>query len=202
MLGRNVLGAALGGDGAGARELVARAVREGHVVGSHTMTHVRSLTDQELEQELEECDRLIADAYVRCARGAPVSIPVRLPFGNFRDDHPRAMERLEHIGRPHCHWTAAFGDWEPDCTAEAIAAAIRAHVTWQWANRRTPVLLLHDAGQGAIGGGEMFGVGRAATVAAVDLVCAWLRSKEAVFQTVLEVAGDGLRFDLAGPGTS
>jgi chitin deacetylase len=198
VLGRNLLGDALGGDREAASAIIVRAVQEGHVIGNHTVTHARALAPHDLFREVEECDELVRELYARAGRPAPSSIPIRLPFAHYRDDHPRGIESLTSIGRSHCSYTCAFYDWKPERTAERIVSGIQAHVQWEWVNRRTPVLLLHDAGQGMGDDGEDVGVVRDVTVEAVDRACTWLRSKKCTFQTVLECAPECLVYKPEG----
>jgi chitin deacetylase len=202
VLGRNLMGGALDGDRARARAIIVRAIQEGHLIGNHTMTHARALSAEELVQELEACDELVREMYAFAGKDPPRTIPVRLPFAHFRDDHPRGIQLLDSIGRSHCSYTSAFCDWQTHRTAEQIAASIQGHVQWEWMHHRTPVLLLHDAGQGPVEGEVDFGVVREITVDTVDQACAWLCSKKCTFQTVLECAPEPLRFKLEAEGAA
>lgn len=183
LLGRNLAGGAIDGDGQRAHELAARAVRDGHVLGNHTMTHAPELPPAELLAEVAACDDLIRAIHVRAGRPAPESIPVRLPYGPFRPDGARCLETLEDAGRPHCHWTGDPQDWKPGQTAAQITAAALEHVEKAWQRGRAPILLLHDAGQSRQ---DEFGVVREATVDAVDRICAALAEKPVRYLTIPE----------------
>lgn len=196
VLGRNVMGHALDGDGDRARDIVVRAIREGHVIGNHTMTHAKSLPDAALIEELEACDRMVRELYTVAGKDPPPTIPVRLPFAHYRPDHPRGFQLLESIGRSSCNYTCAFYDWRTDRPPQVIAASMQSHVQWEWMHRRTPVLLLHDSGQGQVDGEDDVGVVREITVDAVDRACEWLCSKKCTFQTVLECAPEALHYKL------
>jgi peptidoglycan/xylan/chitin deacetylase (PgdA/CDA1 family) len=181
VLGRNLDWGALGGDAARARALTTRTARDGHLLGNHTMSHAPELTAEDLLAEVAACDERLRQCYRDAARPAP-EIPVRLPFGPYRPDGPRAVAALEGAGRPHCHWTGDPQDWRPAVTAEEIAAAVLAHVEKAWQHQRTPIVLLHDAGPGAVENGVL----REATVDAVDQICAALAPRQARYLTLPE----------------
>jgi chitin deacetylase len=185
VLGRNLLGESFAGDAAHARDIAARVVRSGHLLGNHTMTHATELPPTQLLDEIAACDSLIREAYAVAGCVAPHSILVRLPFGPFRPDARRSMATLEGLGRPHCHWTFDTNDWRQDRTAEQIASGILRHAETAWASTRTPVLLLHDAHQGE-GDGKRGGERREATVNAVAAVCARLRARAVRYVHMLE----------------
>src|ERR1700737_4792527 len=71
VLGRNLLGEALGGDAERALSITVRALREGHVLGNHTMTHARVLEADDLEREVAECDHLLRRSYAASGEVAP-----------------------------------------------------------------------------------------------------------------------------------
>jgi peptidoglycan/xylan/chitin deacetylase (PgdA/CDA1 family) len=179
VLGKNLRGAALGDDGDRAMRIATRAVREGHWLGNHTVSHASALTPRRLLEEVAECDELVRRCYAATGRPRPAQVPVRLPFGLGRGDVPGSLETLERLGRPHCAWTCDFGDWRRHRSGNAIAAEMICHVEWMWAAGSTPILLLHDAGPGDGDGGDGYGVTREATVDAVARSCARLARKGA-----------------------
>lgn len=191
-LGRNLRGEALGGDHARAVAIAARAVREGHELGNHTVTHAFALGEPELLAEIAECDALLAACYRAAGATVPATPPLRLPFGQARRDLPASLETVHRIGRPHCHWTAAFSDWRPERAARDIADDMVAHVTAMWQDGRVPVLLLHDAGQGKGDDGERYGVVRDATVDAVARFCARVAARRPRYLTATEAHADAL----------
>jgi peptidoglycan-N-acetylglucosamine deacetylase len=190
-LGRNLRGEALG-DEAQAVAIAARAVREGHVLGNHTISHAYALEEPALLAELAECDALLATCYRTAGIACPAAPPVRLPFGEARRDLPASLQVLERIGRPHCHWTATFDDWCPERTAQDIADDMVKHVHAMWQEGRVPVLLLHDAGQGGGDGGDAYGVIRDATVDALAKFCARLAPRKLRYLTATESRADAI----------
>jgi peptidoglycan/xylan/chitin deacetylase (PgdA/CDA1 family) len=192
ILGHNLQGGALAGDAVRARAVTARAAREGHLLGNHTMSHAPELPPEELLVEVAACDELLWQCYRDAGRPAP-EIPVRLPFGPSRPDGPGAVAALEGAGRPHCHWTGDPQDWRPGISAEEIATAVLAHVDKAWQHQRTPIVLLHDAGPGAIENGVL----REATVDAVDRICAALAPRQPRYLTLPEC--DPRRYRLPAP---
>jgi peptidoglycan-N-acetylglucosamine deacetylase len=200
VLGRNLLGAALNGDGARARAIASRAVREGHLLGNHTMSHAAELTTDDLLAEVAACDALVGECQLAAGLSRPPAIPIRLPFGPDRPDGARALAALAGIGRPHCHWSGDPLDWRPGRTAEEIAGAVIGHLEHSWSGGGVPTVLLHDGGQGPIDGEDRFGVAREATVDAVAAVCASLSDRGVRYLSVLEVPAwdKSSRFPLPG----
>jgi len=185
VLGKNLEGASLGGDPGRAAALAARALREGHVLGNHTMTHSAELRVNELLSEVEMCDALLHRAGVDPS--FQPAIPVRLPFGPYRPNGAQLLEALEALGRPHFHWTVDPGDWRPGRSAHEIAAATIARVEAQWQQSRLPVVLLHDASEDTGTAAEPRAARRDATVDAVDRLCAWLTERAARCVRALEM---------------
>lgn len=169
LLGRNVEEAPWCGDPARARALAERAVREGHLVGNHTYSHLRPDRWREFAADVRR-----GEAVVRSLRQGP--IPFRLPYGIQRVVSPFPLgtigEQLDprvaviaSMGIGHQHWTSDFDDWTlsaPD--APALAARMIAHVEQCEEAGIDAVLDLHDSGTGS-----GFGYERPATVLAVKL---------------------------------
>jgi chitin deacetylase len=194
-LGRNLRGGALHGDAERALTIAARAAREGHLLGNHTMTHAYSLTVDELLDEVVACDALLWKVFEMACLPRTGPIPIRLPFGPFRPNRARIMDALERAGRPHCHWSSDFGDWKTVQTASQIATAMLKHIDDEWETHRTPILLLHDSGPGL--DGEPLGAGRETTVDAIDQLCGVIESKAAEYLTISQCETPRLRFSLA-----
>jgi chitin deacetylase len=182
VLGRNLLGEALGGDGARALSIAARAVCEGHALGNHTMTHSAELPSEALLNEVEECDLLIQSAYAQAGRPLP-AIPVRLPFGPYRRNGMDSAEALERLGRPHWHWSGDPQDWRPGRTAAEIFASAMGHLEREWGRDGVPVLLLHDSCEGPRASDDLSGGSRDATIAAVAALCAHLAPLAVQYRT-------------------
>jgi peptidoglycan/xylan/chitin deacetylase (PgdA/CDA1 family) len=198
VLGRNLRGEALGGDAKWAQRITDRTARDGHLLGNHTMSHARDVPTDALLDEVEACDGLLRASYARVGRDPSTPIPIRLPFGPFRPGGAASLEALERLGRPHCHWNADPLDWRPGRTTAQIAATMLRQIEKAWKNAITPVFLLHDAGQGVVGGEDSVGVVRDATVAAVDEVCRQLRSHGVRYLTLLECRPPAVTLPLAG----
>jgi len=169
LLGRNVEEAPWCGDPARARALAERAVREGHVIGNHTYSHLRPDRWRELAADVRR-----GEAVVRSLRQGP--IPFRLPYGIQRVEGPFPLgsigEQMDprvaviaSLGIGHQHWTSDFDDWTlgiPD--APALAARMIAHVEECEKAGIDAVLDLHDSGTGS-----SFGYERPATILGVKL---------------------------------
>jgi peptidoglycan/xylan/chitin deacetylase (PgdA/CDA1 family) len=146
LLGKSLLGHGLPDGRAGALAAAARATREGHALGNHTMSHTAPLTAVQLTDEIEACDGLLAGIHEKAGTNLATPAPVRLPFGPYRPDGPLCLETLRRIGRAHCHWTGDPQDWRPGQPAARTADLVLRHVTRQWNDGRVPVVLMHDAG--------------------------------------------------------
>jgi peptidoglycan-N-acetylglucosamine deacetylase len=169
------------GDRAGARALIVRALREGHVIGNHTYSHARPDRHLELPGDLRRCDDVIRG--LRAEAGVPVDapIPVRLPYGirlveqtiptptgttNAVAIDPR-LAVLASLGRNHTHWTADFDDWTLVAgDGPKLAAGMLAHVERNAALGLDAVCDLHDSGTGS-----SWGYARPATVEGVRALC-------------------------------
>jgi peptidoglycan/xylan/chitin deacetylase (PgdA/CDA1 family) len=66
------------------RDVVKRAVDEGHVLGNHTVDHLdlAALPDAQAQAELDENERLVASALIRAGGVARLLTLVRPPFGS------------------------------------------------------------------------------------------------------------------------
>jgi peptidoglycan/xylan/chitin deacetylase (PgdA/CDA1 family) len=169
LLGRNVEEAPWCGDPARARSLAERAVREGHVVGNHTYSHLRPERWREFAEDVRR-----GEAVLRSLRPGPV--PFRLPYGIQRVEgafplgsageqmDPR-LAVIASMGLAHQHWTSDFHDWTLQASdAPALADRMIAHVEQCQNAGIDAVLDLHDSGTGS-----GFGYERPATVAGVKL---------------------------------
>jgi peptidoglycan/xylan/chitin deacetylase (PgdA/CDA1 family) len=167
---------------------VLRAHAEGHHVGNHSDSHARDPQPAGvLAREIRAVDAALVALYARAGVPAPRVIPFRLPYGPLVRDGGVLDERLEAIaavGRTHAHWTAIFGDWDPDTRADALATALVDHVRAITAQGLAAVPVLHDAGTRR----RANGFDRGATVDAVDRACAVLRPEGARFVRIDELA--------------
>jgi len=177
LLGRNVEEAPWCGDPARARAIAQRVLRERHVLGNHSYSHLRPDRWREFAADVRR-----GEAVVRLLRPPP--IPFRLPYGIQRVEAAfplgSAGERMDprlaviaSMGLAHQHWTSDFDDWTlraPD--APALASRMVAHVEQCQAAGLDAVLDLHDSGTGS-----SFGYERAATVEGVRLFLQQARNR-------------------------
>ena len=112
-------------------ELVARILREGHVVGNHSWDHpdLRTLPLGEVREQLERTN----DAIERAGGVRPELF--RAPYGF---SSPAIDEIAAELGMRRVHWDVEVGDWlKPG--VEAIANAIVTAAPGA-------IVLLHDGG--------------------------------------------------------
>ena len=149
-----------GGDVARSRSIMLRALREEHVIGNHSYSH---LTADEAHRDLElfRRDVLRGEASIRGLLGEgglpkAARIPFRLPYGPqlawrrpllWGRSRPVPDPRgrvLEQLGLRHVHWTADPCDYKPGPSARDLAETLACHVQ-ECAQRGTgAVILLHD----------------------------------------------------------
>lgn len=149
-----------GGDVQRSRSTVLRAVREEHVIGNHSYSHM-SADEANRDLELFRRDVLKGEASIRGLLGEGglpdvTRIPFRLPYGprvawrrpflwgrSRRVPDPRARV-IEQLGLRHVHWTADPCDYRPGPAARDLAEMLARHVQ-ECARRGTgAVILLHD----------------------------------------------------------
>jgi len=165
-----LLGASARRDPALVREIVA----EGHVVGSHGMSHRRLafLSAAAVRREVDEARAALEEA------GAPRPRLFRAPHG-FRS--PFLTGALAAAGQRLCAWTA--GVWDTDRPGDAVIAE-RA----RRALRPGAVLLLHDGGLGA---------DRSQTAAALPSIIAAARARGLRLVTLPELMREAGRLEEA-----
>jgi peptidoglycan/xylan/chitin deacetylase (PgdA/CDA1 family) len=156
--------------GASARrepDLVREIVAEGHVVGSHGMSHrkLAFLPAAAVRREIDDAAAAIESA------GAPAPRLFRAPHG-FRS--PFLPAALAAAGQRLCAWTA--GVWDTDRPGADVIAARAAKALGPGA-----VLLLHDGGPG---------VDRSQTAAALPAIIAAARGRGLRLVTLPELMGD------------
>jgi peptidoglycan-N-acetylglucosamine deacetylase len=135
-------------------ELVRQALAAGHLVGNHTMSHPRLVTQPAatIRQELADCNAAIEDA-----TGTPIRF-FRPPFGARR---PVVLRAARELGLTPVLWNVAGVDWNPD-GVEAILENVNLGVERNRRRKRGSNILLHD------GGHLHMGMPRLDTVRAVD----------------------------------
>jgi peptidoglycan/xylan/chitin deacetylase (PgdA/CDA1 family) len=180
LLGRNVVEAPwCGGDVARTRALALRVLREGHIAGNHSYSHLKPERWREVALDLRRGEQVVRD--LRRELGMPeAAVPVRLPYGirlieqtinapagtlNAVALDPR-VPVLASMGLAHLHWTSDFDDWTLQAgDGAALSARMAEHIERNAALGLDAVLDLHDSGTGS-----SFGYQREATVEGVRLL--------------------------------
>jgi peptidoglycan/xylan/chitin deacetylase (PgdA/CDA1 family) len=153
------------------RPEIARAVAQaGHAVGNHTYTHPNLFlaSGSQLARELDECERVLADAVGEHAR------LFRPPWG-FR--RPATLRAAARRGLATVMWSVSAQDWKLK-TAEAIEQVAAAQITGG------EVILLHD------GRHWQMGADCATTIAAAERLIARYSDQGYTFVTVPEMMSD------------
>lgn len=95
------------------RETLTRTRQEGHMIGSHSYTHVRhtELPAPEMERQIVLSKQLLSSFFT-------TSPPLfRLPFGDGwfnREEKPTVMQTLEKHGFKHIPWEMSAYDWRKE----------------------------------------------------------------------------------------
>lgn len=86
-------------------ELIARMIKEGHIVGNHSSTHPSfpSLTRSEMAKEIETCDN-----YLRKNFGY-TSKYFRFPKGDYSEC---ALDLVQSVGFRSVFWSLSYADWD------------------------------------------------------------------------------------------
>lgn len=112
---------------AGREETVRRMVQDGHLIGSHTDTHVE-LTKLPLPEALSEIRR--TNEKIEAVTGVPVEY-IRPPYGSWN----RELE--QEVWMTEAGWTVDPRDWEVKNT-DTVTAHVLSHV------KDGSIILLHD----------------------------------------------------------
>ncbi len=131
------------------RDIARRAVRDGHLVGNHTINHAQLCTGPReiAEWEIDENERLWRELL-----GMPLRW-FRAPYGASCD---RVKDMLGERGLTHLHWDMDPHEWEHhdlDMTVEYVQRKLRSL-------KGRGVLLLHDT--------------KAVTVRALPIILDWI----------------------------
>lgn len=145
------------------KQILVRAVKEGHLLGNHTMTHDGRSPLKQLVDEIRECDSLIKEIYSLAGEEAPNPIPFRLPYGirayvceYMEGGRPRQgaaldnrLQALASVGRTHLHWTCLLPDWQAQTEKDADRLYEMAidHVFQMNEQGLDAVLTMHDGRQ-------------------------------------------------------
>ena len=152
-------------------QVVQRLAFEGHAVGNHTFHHPNLIfsTAAELRQEMEDCERALADAGVKLGEGGARKL-FRPPFGARR---PKTLRVLRQLGYVPVNWSVTCYDWKA-----TTAARVEAHALRQV--RGGDVILMHD------GSHRKPGADRRHTVEATALLIRRYKEEGYEFVTVPE----------------
>ena len=88
-------------------EIVARMIREGHIVGNHSDKHpdFSTISRTRMAQEIQNVENLLRTKF---GYSAPY---FRFPEGACSDS---ALELVQSIGYQSVFWSSAYADWDPD----------------------------------------------------------------------------------------
>lgn len=172
----------IGQHAAAAPQLVAREIREGHVVGNHTWDHadLSKLSAQDVDSELSRT----TDA-IRSASGT-TPVLVRPPYGAWNDT---VRDAVTSQGAAIILWNVDSEDWKSRNT-QAVVDRVLANA------RKGSIVLMHDI--------------YSTTVDAVPQIVEGLRARGLTPVTVPTLLGDNARVgwifysqhDLIHPGTT
>jgi peptidoglycan/xylan/chitin deacetylase (PgdA/CDA1 family) len=137
-----------------ARALMARILREGHVIGNHTVNHTDVCADP---PEVAAWEIDTARAVLETESGMPVRW-FRTPYGSWC---PRVVEMLDARGIHNFFWEIDAQEWRTNSAKKTIA-----RITWSLAHLHPrAVVLMHDT--------------KAATVFALPKIFEWLDAENA-----------------------
>ena len=88
-------------------ELIARMIKEGHIVGNHSSTHSSfdTLSAEQIASELENCEN-----YLRKNFGYTTKY-FRFPKGNYSE---KALDVVSSLGFVSVFWSSSYADWDTD----------------------------------------------------------------------------------------
>lgn len=134
--------------------LIDRAVRDGHLIGNHTINHAQlcQVTPRQAEREIDDN----AFVYERLT-GLPMRL-IRVPYGSYCQ---RVLDLLGERHLVHMHWDIDPSEWRSH-DSQATAAAIIGRL--RHSDGRT-VVLLHDT--------------KLAAVRALPIVLDWVETENA-----------------------
>lgn len=117
-------------------DLIKRMVKEGHIIGNHTLNHpsLPQIADtKKIKEELFELDRLI---YGICGGKSAF---LRPPMGEYSE---RTLALTNDLGYTNVFWSQAYVDWNDNVTADDAFKKITADL------HSGCVLLLHAVSKG------------------------------------------------------
>lgn len=87
------------------KELIARMIREGHIVGNHSANHPSfpDITRGEMVKEIEDTENYLRENFGYAARY------FRFPAGEYNEN---ALELIDSLGYVSVFWSVAYDDWD------------------------------------------------------------------------------------------
>lgn len=114
-------------------DLIARMIKEGHIVGNHSTTHpsFASISREKMAKELEETENYLRENFGYAAKY------FRFPAGEYNES---ALELVSSLGYRSVFWSVAYDDWD---TSKVRG---KAYATEKVVSRLHPgaVILLHS----------------------------------------------------------
>lgn len=85
-------------------ELVARMIKEGHIVGNHSTTHPSfpSISRTKMKNEIEQTENYLRENFGYCAKF------FRFPAGEYSES---ALDLVSSLGYMSVFWSVAYNDW-------------------------------------------------------------------------------------------
>ena len=90
-------------------ELIARMIKEGHIVGNHSANHAdfSQISRQKMADEILECDNYLRENF------GYTSNFFRFPEGSYNEN---ALELIHSMGYTSVFWSSAYADWDVNKT--------------------------------------------------------------------------------------
>lgn len=86
-------------------ELIARMIKEGHIVGNHSTTHpsFAEISREKMAKEIEETENYLRENFGYAAKY------FRFPAGEYTEN---ALELVQSLGYMSVFWSVAYDDWD------------------------------------------------------------------------------------------
>ena len=86
-------------------DLIARMIKEGHIVGNHSTTHpsFASISRSQMAKEIEETENYLRESFGYTAKY------FRFPAGEYNES---ALELVSSLGYSSVFWSVAYDDWD------------------------------------------------------------------------------------------
>ena len=89
------------------KELIARMIKEGHIVGNHSSTHpsFSEISRQQMIKEIEETENYLRESFGYAARY------FRFPAGEYTENALDVVKSMEYMS---VFWSVAYDDWNTE----------------------------------------------------------------------------------------